>query len=180
MRGGSLWSVNISKREYYKLDKAALQAKMSGMDARMQAMRNARQKPHDFTLKDTGRHETVGAYGCEVWQAFRDGKLQSEDCVAPQGSLPGGAELVAAAHAGSAIAANIVSAIPQMQRATSSALILYGKLDGFPVRHRNIAGGRPDHEDVVTRIEQQSLPAERFEISTGFTEALLGRGGPHF
>jgi hypothetical protein len=64
-----------------------------------------------------------------------------------------------------------------MAHAVPPLFILYGKMEGFPVLVRQISGSTPD-ETVVSRIERQTLPADKFQIPQGFTETQpdAGRG----
>jgi hypothetical protein len=50
-------------------------------------------------------------------------------------------------------------------------------MDGFPVLVRHLSGGSHSDENVVTRIERTSLPADKFEIPQGFTETQPGADG---
>ncbi len=187
IRDGAVWDIDTQKRTFRKFDKNAVAAQQSEMSDRMQAMLQSmppekramleermkaiQQKTHDYELKDTGRSEHVGAYTCQVWQAVRDGKPVTEYCVVPKGSLTGGDELVTATHNASAIAADVVSASPQMARAISPVYKAYGKLDGFPVLTRHLSDGETHKETIVTGIEKKSLPADQFAIPKGYTEA---------
>jgi hypothetical protein len=62
-------------------------------------------------------------------------------------------------------------------RAAAQQFAVYGKIDGFPVRTRQLAGGKVESEDQVTSIEKQSLPADKFAIPKGFTQTTLGAEG---
>ena len=191
-RDGVVWQVEIPQRTFQKFDKNAFAALMGGrqtrmqamlatlppekravMEARLQAMQN---KSIDYSLADAGRSETVNSYSCEVWQMTRNGKVSAEYCVASKGSLPGGDELVNSSHKAAAIATDVVSAVPQMAQAVPPLFILYGKMEGFPVRVRQISGRSTPDETVLSRIEQQTLAADKFQIPQGFTETQPGEG----
>jgi hypothetical protein len=191
MRDGAIWNVDPQKHTFRKFDKNAVATQQNEMSDRMKAlmqnmpperraaleqrMKAMQQETHDYALTDSGHSERVGAYSCEIWQAARDGKPVTEYCVVPKGSLPGGDELVTATHKASSIAAEVASASPQMARAIAPIYTIYGKLDGFPVMTRHISGGQTRDEIVVTGIEKQSLPADRFAIPKGYTEVAAGK-----
>jgi hypothetical protein len=191
VRDGSIWQVDVEKRTFNKFDKAALAGQQSQMQERMQAMlqqlpperrammeermKGMMQKTQQssVTVTDSGHTDHAGSWSCEVWQVLRNGKAVSESCIAARGSLTGGDELVDATHKASAVAADVLSSLPAT-RATAQRFALYGKVDGFPVRTREVSGGKAESEDVVTAIERQSLPADKFAIPKGFTQTTLG------
>jgi len=125
------------------------------------------------TVTDTGHTDRAGSWPCEVWQVLRNGNTVSESCIASRGSLTGGDELVDATHKASAVAADVLSSVPAA-RASAQQFALYGKVDGFPVRTREISRGKAESEDIVTSIERQSLPADKFAIPKGFTQTTMG------
>ena len=191
IRDGAIWDVDTRKHTFRKFDKNAVATQQSQLSDRMKAMlqnmpperramveermKAMQQETHDFDLKDSGRSEHVGTYTCEIWQAVRDGKPMTEYCVVPKGSLTGGDELVTATRKASSIAADVVSAAPQMTRAISPVYKMYGKLDGFPVMTRHLSGGEASDETVVTAIEKKSLAPDQFAIPKGFTEVAPGK-----
>ena len=97
----------------------------------------------------------------------------SESCIAARGSLTGGDELVDATHKASAVASDVLSSQPAV-RTVAQQFALYGKVDGFPVRTRVISGGKASSEDIVSSIERQSLPADKFAIPKGFSQTTMG------
>lgn len=194
VRDGGLWLIDMRRRTYSHLDKAAVSAEMGTMNNRMQAalqnmpperramfeqqMKNFQQKSQDWTVKDTGRVERAGKYSCEVWQVQHNGSAIMEDCVAPTSSLPGGADLVSTMHKAAATAEDVLSAAPQLtQSATKAMFAVWGKVDGFPVLKRDVAGSTPTGEIYVSDIEQRALPADKFALPAGFTEQPLGGAG---
>jgi hypothetical protein len=184
VRDGTIWQVNVIKRTFYKFDKAALAAKqdeaqamLQNMPADRRAMMEERLKgmlqrvQHtDVAMTDTGHADRAGSWSCEVWQISRDGKTESESCIASRGSLSGGDELVDATHKASAVATDVLSSLPAAH-IVAQDFAIYGKMDGFPVRTRHIGGSS---EDIVTAIERESLPADKFAIPKGFTQTTLG------
>jgi hypothetical protein len=191
VRDGTIWQVDVEKRTFYKFDKAALAGQQSQMQERMQAMlqnmppeRRAmmeermkgmmqKMQQTSFTTEDTGRADHAGSWSCHVWQLLRNGNAVSESCIASRSSLTGGDELVDATHKASAVASDVLSSLPAT-RNVAQQFTLYGKVDGFPVRTREISGGKAESEDIVTSIERQSLPVDKFAIPKGFTEATMG------
>lgn len=190
IRDGSIWQVDVEKRTFYKFDKEALAGQQDQMQERMQAMlekmppeRRAAMEEHmkgmmqktqqaSVTMTDTGHSDHVGSWSCEVWQLLRNGKPVTESCIASRGSLTGGDELVDATHKASAVATDVLSSLPAA-RSAAQRFALYGKADGFPVRTREIAGGKAESEDVVSAIERQSLPADKFAIPKGFSQTTM-------
>ena len=102
-----------------------------------------------------------------------NGKSVGESCIASRGSLTGGDELVDATHKASAVATDVLSSLPAA-RVAAQQFALYGKVDGFPVRTRHISGGKAHSEEIVTSIERQTLPADKFAIPKGFTQTTMG------
>jgi hypothetical protein len=195
LRDGVIWSVDVPAHTYRKVDKNAIAAQHEAMEDKMKAiaqnmppekralfeqrMASMQQNTHDYSVSDSGRSEHVGSYTCEVWQALRDGKVFTENCIAPQGGIAGGDELVKAVHNASAIATDVISAMPQAARAMDPMFTLYGKLNGFPVLVRYMSGSVANREVTVTGVAKQSLSADQFAIPKGFTEASLGAPDAH-
>jgi hypothetical protein len=193
VRDGTIWQVDVEKHSFYKFDKAALSGRQSEMQQRMQAAlqsmppeRRARMEERmkammqkaqntDVTATDTGHSDHAGSWSCEVWQLMRNGRPVNESCIASRSSLTGGDELVDATHKAAAVATDVLSSVPAA-RAAAQRFALWGKVDGFPVRTRELSGGKADSEDVVTSIEKQSLPADKFAIPKGFTQTSMGGG----
>ncbi|MGH8141775.1 MAG: DUF4412 domain-containing protein [Steroidobacteraceae bacterium] len=192
VRDGSIWQVDVRKRTFFEIDQTALAAQRSQMQDRMQAaLQNlpperraameermkalmAGRSQSTVAMTDTGKSDHVGSWACEVWQVRRGGAVSSDACIAPRGSLTGGDELVDAVHKAAAATSGVVSALPGA-RATEQQMAVYGKADGFPVRTRELArDGSVESAETVSRIERQSLPADRFAIPQGFTQTTLG------
>jgi hypothetical protein len=191
VRDGTIWQVDVEKRTFYKFDKTALAGQQSQMQERMQAMlqnmppeRRAmmeermkgmmqKMQQTSASVTDTGHGDHAGSWSCELWQVLRNGKAVTESCIASRGSLTGGDELVDATHKASAVAADVLSSVPAA-RAVAQQFALYGKVDGFPVRTRQLSGGKAESEDIVTSIERQTLPDDKFAIPKGFTQTTLG------
>jgi hypothetical protein len=186
IRDGVVWEVDVPKRTYSKVDKAAMKARLEEGQQRMkemaatlpperralfeQRMQQAQSAHHDYAWTDTGRTEHVGQYSCRVWEGKRDDKVQRQDCVVPFGSLPGGDELAAALRQAAATAMDIASANPAMAKASSEMFSGFQKFNGWPVLTRHISGGKTYREEVAKSIDRQPLPADKFEIPKGFTE----------
>ena len=193
VRDGNIWQVDVEKRTFFQLDKAALAGQQGAMRDQMQAMLQklpperraamearmkdmmARQSQDRVTITDSGKSDHVGSWSCEVWQVRTAGAASSETCIASRGSLTGGDELVDAVHKAAATASDVLSSIPEA-RATAQRMAVYGKADGFPVRTRELDAGKLESEEIVSTIERQSLAADRFAIPKGFTQTTMGGG----
>jgi len=189
MRDGVIWQMDVAKRTYEKFDKAHVQGQMQVMDERLNAMlaklppqqraimeerMKKLKEPHiDVAWNDTGRSEKSGSYACRVWEEKRTGKVRGEYCVAAMGSLPGGDELAVSLKNAYATAKEALSGVPQAARILES-YSKFNAMNGFPVVHREMMGGKPYEETVMTSIERQSLPADKFAIPKGFTEKQTG------
>jgi hypothetical protein len=193
VRDGNIWQVDMEKRTFMQIDQAALTGKQSEMqdrmqamlqslppekrammEARMQGMMAGRSQPA-FTMTDTGKSDQVGSWSCEVWQMSKGGKVSSDACIASRGSLQGGDELIEAVHKAATTASTVLSSIPAAH-AAAQRMALYGQVNGFPVRTRELAGGKVESESTVSSIERSALPADRFAIPKGFTQATMGGG----
>lgn len=185
IRDGALWQIDVPKRTYRKLDKAAVQDRVGAMNDKMQAMlaqmppdRRAQleermksmQQPANLTWSDTGRSETSGSYSCHVWQLSRNDKVTQEYCVTPAASLPGGDELAASLRQAGAVATEVFSGIGASQ-AVAQRLAVFTKMNGFPVVTRDMVGGKATRERRVTSVERMALAADKFAIPNGFTAA---------
>lgn len=190
VRDGQIWQVDVGRRTFYHFDKTALAGQQQAMQARMQAA--LQQLPpaqraameahvnamlqriqHDvLAFTDTGRTDKAGSWTCEVWQLKRNGKPESDACIAPTGTLNGGAELVQASRKAAATAADVLSSVPAA-RAGAARLAMFGTADGFAVRTRYLHNGKPEHEEIVTSIATQPLPADTFAIPKGFIQTTM-------
>lgn len=190
VRDGQIWQVNVDQRSFYHFDKAALAGQQQALQAHMQAalqrlpaaqratmaarmnaiVQRAQHQTIDFT--DTGRTDRAGAWRCEVWQLQLNGKPESDACIAPSRALAGGAELVQATRQAGAIAAEVLSSVPAA-RAAAARFAMFGKADGFAVRTRYLHNREPQHEELVTSIATQPLPADTFAIPRGFTQTTM-------
>ena len=182
VRDGVIWEVNVQKRTFSKMDKAAMQAKMNRVNDQLQAMlaklppdKRAMMEQHlsqsqqsgaNFTWNDTGKSEQSGQYNCRIW----GDKVTTQYCVVTPGSLPGGEELAASMRKAYATAQDLFSGIPRMA-ALADHFAQISKMNGFPVLTRHIEGGNAYREEFVNGVERQALPADQFAIPKGFTEA---------
>jgi hypothetical protein len=185
IRDGALWQIDVPKRTYRKLDKAAMQVRKGAMNDKMQAMlaqmpperralleqrMKSMQQPADLTWSDVGRSETSGSYSCHVWELRRNDKPTQEYCVTPAASLPGGDELATSLRQAGAVATEVFSGTGASQ-AVAQRLAVFTKMNGFPVVTRDMAGGKASHERRVTSVEHTPLAADKFAIPAGFTTA---------
>ena len=193
VRDGNIWQVDMEKRTFMKIDQAALSGKQSemqdrmqamlqtlppekraAMEARMQGIMAGRSQPA-FTMTDTGKSDQVGRWSCEIWQVHRGAMVSSDACIASRGSLEGGDELVDAVHKAATTASGVLSAIPAAH-ASAQRMAIYAQVNGFPVRTRELEGGKVSSELTVSNIERRSLPADQFAIPKGFTQTTMGGG----
>jgi len=193
VRDGNIWQADMEKRTFMQIDRAALAGKQSemqdrmqamlqnlppekrsAMEARMQGMMAGRSQPA-FTMTDTGKSDQVGRWSCEIWQVRRGGTVSSDACIASRGSLEGGDELVDAVHKAATTASGVLSSIPAAH-ASAQRMAVYGQANGFPVRTRELEGGKVESELTVSSIEHRSLPADQFAIPKGFTQTTMGGG----
>ena len=112
VRDGNIWQVDMEKRTFMQIDRAALSGKQNEMQDRMQAMLQSlppekraamearvqgmmagRSQPA-FTMTDTGKTDQVGSWSCEIWQVRRGGTVSSDACIASRGSLQGSSIIV--------------------------------------------------------------------------------------
>jgi hypothetical protein len=194
LRDSAIWEFDVEKRTYSKLDKAAMQAqmayandKMKEMMAKMpperraqmeQAMKNMQQpKHHEYTWTDAGRSDRAGPYSCHVWEGRHDNKVSEEVCVAPTGSLPGGDELVATMRQALTVVRDVMSGTPMAGAAFSDFAKRYEQMNGFPVLTRHMSNGKAYRETLVTAVDRQAVPGDKFEIPKGFTEKPFGKHG---
>ena len=59
---------------------------------------------------------------------------------------------------------------------TGQGVEILARREGFPVLVRQISGYSTPDETVLSRIERQTLPADKFQIPQGFTETQLDAG----
>ncbi len=211
IRDGAIWDVNTQARTYEKMDKATMQQEaarlntmLSGMKAQMASMPPERramvQKMIDrfegnagaeampqVTFVDAGKDETSGSYRCHVWEMRVGDQADMQYCVVPWSSVPGGDQAEAAWKQVTAMTKDMMSAVslPGLSRMANDRMKAFSDPHGFPVVTRQISDGKPMSEEVVTSIQQQSIPADRFEIPKGFKQVSpmddmggMGPGGP--
>jgi hypothetical protein len=191
VRDGVIWRVNPGPRTYTRIDAdtvktmfGAGQAKMDAMLANLPPEKRAviearmaqmKQGGADFTFTDTGRGDQSGQYSCHVWQELRNGKPFMEFCVVAASSLPDGADLAASVKKALETVNQVLSGVPQLAKAAEHFTRM-DKMGGFPVRQREISpSGATETEHVLTSAQAQSLPADKFAIPQGFTEAMPGK-----
>jgi len=189
IRDGVIWQMDVQKRTYEKFDKAHVQSQMQVRDEQLNAMlaklppeqravmeqrmKKLREPRMDVAWSDTGRNERSGSYSCRIWEEKHTGKLRGEYCVVATGNLPGGDELAASLNNAYAAAKDALSGNPLAAKVLQN-YASFNAMSGFPVLHREIEGGKPYEEDLMTSIERQSLPADKFAIPKGFTEKQAG------
>jgi hypothetical protein len=216
-KDNSMYLLDASTKSYRVLDKAAMDqmaSKVNDMMASMQAklasmppeqraaMERAMQsmgqnmpagagapKTHTFDAIDMGASGTAGGRSCHVWNVIRDGKPTEQLCVAPEGSLPGTGEVMAAIRSAAAFNAQFQEAMqarggPVATMASntggmmSQTLAVMQKIGGMPVATRQFdaaTGVLASTETVMTQWQQRSIDAAQFEIPPGYTrEDFMG------
>lgn len=187
-RDNALWDLQPAQHTYTKMDKAAMQQVNQQMEQQLakmppeqramveKMMAGASAKPpgappsQPGTWTDTGKTQTVGQYTCHVWESRFNGKLETQYCVVPTGTLPGGDELVSAMREVGKIARDLMSALPPAAAGASRELAAFDRLQGYPVLVRHFSGETPTREDVLQSIDRQPVPANQFEVPPGYTE----------
>lgn len=160
-------------------------AQMEKMMAQMggKAGGPAAPQTHKHDVVDLGSSGSAAGRGCHLWNKTRDGAPEEQLCVVPAGSLPGSDEMLtlmqqmsdfsgqfrdamsaqggAAAKMGSTVTGGMTQEIEVLR-----------KLNGFPASTRRYtsAGQLEDTEMVLTKWQEQSIPASMFEIPAGYTK----------
>ncbi len=208
IRNSVMWMVDTEARTYQKIDKASMQqaaatikAMMEGMKTRMANMpperRAMMQQMMDryegkaapapgsaITFVDAGKDETSGSYTCHIWEMRLGDEAETQYCVVPWSSVPGGDQAEAAWKEVMATMRDMISEVPfpGLAKEMDERSKMFVDPHGFPVMTRHMESGQPLSEDVVTSIEEQSIPADRFEIPKGYEETSplkdIGGMGP--
>ncbi len=186
-RDNALWELQPAQHTYTKMDKSAMQQANRQMEQQLAQMSPEQRamvekmmggaakppgapNPQEATWTDTGKTETVAKYTCRLWESRFNGKLETQFCVVPTGTLPGGDELVSAMREVGKTARDIASTIPAVAAASSRQLAAFERLQGYPILVRHFSNDTPTREDVLQSIDRQSVPARQFEIPKDYTE----------
>ena len=191
VRDGVIWRISQEKRTYTRIDQESIKAMFGGREQQMEAMlarlppdkraamesrmEKMKQGGTDFAFTDTGKSDTVGKYSCHLWTETRNGKPFMEFCVVPASSLPDGADLAASMKKSLDTVHQVLAGVPQLANAAEHFTRME-KMGGFPVRSRVVSGsGETESEHVLSSAQAQSLPADKFAIPQGYTEAMPGK-----
>jgi hypothetical protein len=191
VRDGVIWRISPEKKTYTRIDQESIKAMFGGREQQMEAMlarlppdkraamearmEKMKQGNTDFAFTDTGKTDTVGKYSCHVWQETRTGKLFMEFCVIPADSLPDGADLAASMKKSLETVHQVLSGVPQLANAAEHFTRME-KMGGFPVRSRMLSPtGATESEHVLGSAQAQSLPADKFAVPPGYTQAMPGK-----
>jgi hypothetical protein len=191
VRDGVIWRIHTKERTYSRIDQESVKAQFGAREQQMEAMiarlppdkramaearmQKMKEGSIDFAFTDTGKTDTVGKYSCREWQETRTGKAFMEFCVVPATSLPDGADLAASMKKALETVHQVLSGVPQLANAAEH-ITRMEKMGGFPVRSRVVAGsGETEREHVLTSAQAQSLPADKFAVPQGYTEAMPGK-----
>ncbi|HWF65268.1 MAG TPA: hypothetical protein VN685_11700 [Rhizomicrobium sp.] len=130
----------------------------------------------------TGNSKTVGNWRCDFYRKTRNGEQEEDVCLAPIGSVGLSAADFQVLERMSAFIAPITSS-PVVPRTDYLGWDAMNKAVGFqavPLDTLNYVAGKPDAEDVVTKIERTMIPASTFELPPGLTKQDMAGGfGPH-
>ena len=144
--------------------------KMMAQHGGMGAMSgNAPPPPPPRVFKQTSRTEVVAGKPCTIWEVYESGTKVEEMCVAPMGSVNGGAEVLAALKD---LGKMFESVSQQMggggrDRMTESWRDL-DQLKGFPVLTREIENGKAKREQRLVTSRAEPVPASSFEAPAGY------------
>ena len=193
-RDGAAWDVDVAQRTFSKIDQAAMQQRMQGAEAQMQAMlatlppdkraameqrmQAARQSAGNakYSWTSTSRTESAGNVSCQIWILSRNDKPTKEVCVAAPSAIPGGSEVRAALEEMAAKMQEVMAGVPQLARSVDYFTGIK-QYQGIPVLTREGSTGHFHDERVFTTIERQALPSDKFQIPKGFTEKPWGQKG---
>jgi hypothetical protein len=191
----AMYVINPVDKSYHVIDQATLQplaARMAEARQRMEE-RIATMPPQQqemmrkmlegsgagppAQLTDAGRTEVVGGRTCHIWQRTRNGVVQSELCVVPAASLPGGAQLFQGLTSVSKFMDSLGKVMPRGMTQGDNFWADLMHTNGFPVMTREVLGGKATSETELTAIHQESLPPALFEVPAGYQEKSLNLGG---
>jgi hypothetical protein len=164
----------------------SMMAKMGGKGGGMAAPQT-----HKQDVVDLGGSGSAAGRRCHLWNKTRDGAPEEQLCVVPASSLPGSDEMLTwmqqmgdffgqfreAMHAQGGPAANMGSSVTN---GMTQEIEIVHKLNGFPASTRRYtpAGKLADTEQVLTKWQEQSVPASMFEVPAGFTrKEMKGMAG---
>lgn len=136
-------------------------------DAMEAAMRGSKTE-----FAKTGRSEKAEGRNCQIWEGTREGEKVIEYCVVPYASVAGGQEVVT-------VIKNLMNLMQAMYDAMSGAAMGaspfttewegVSSIDGFPVIVRVFEEGTPMSENRLKGSRSAAIPADRFEIPSGYT-----------
>jgi len=163
-------------------------AQMEKMMAQMggKGVGPAAPQTHKHDVVDLGSSGSAAGRSCHLWNKTRDGAPEEQLCVVSASSLPGSDEMLTwmqemgdffgqfreAMRAQGGAAANMGSTVTNGM--TQEIEILH-KMNGFPASTRRYtpAGKLADTEQVLTKWQEQSIPASMFEVPAGYTKKVM-------
>jgi hypothetical protein len=137
--------------------------------------------PPQIAYTKAGNSKTVGNWRCDVYRKTRNGEQEEDVCLAPIGSVGLSAADFQVLDRMSAFIAPMTSS-PMVPRSDYMGWNAMTKAVGFqavPLDTVIYAGGKPDVQQTVTKIERTAIPASTFELPAGLTKQEMGGpGGP--
>ncbi|HEU4530162.1 MAG TPA: hypothetical protein VFR59_03220 [Steroidobacteraceae bacterium] len=154
-------------QNYKKMQEQIEQMPPEQRDAMEVAMRGSKTE-----FAKSGRSEKVDGKNCQIWEGTREGEKVIEYCVVPYASVAGGQEVVNTMK-------NLMNLMQAMYDAMSGAAMGaspfttewegVNSIDGFPVVVRVFEEGTPMSENRLKSSRSLAVPADRFEVPTGYT-----------
>lgn len=138
-------------------------------------------KTHSVDAVDTGGSGTANGRSCHLWNKTRDGVPEQQLCVVPAGALPGSDEVLTLMNKMSEFSQQFRDMMKAQGGAAGAIgsgtnnmmaqeLAVLNKINGFPVATRQFTSGQlAPTEIVLTKWQQQNIPASQFEIPPGYT-----------
>jgi len=194
MKGDSIYVLDDKSKVYREMDRATLESyakqassMMAQMRERMAAMPPQQRemmekmmggmapgmgsaKPDVYEARNTGRSDKVDGRACQVVNLLRNGTVTEELCVVPFSTLPGKEDLQAAFKRLAEVFEGLTSAMPNAQ----NDMKIRGSIDGFPIRTRSFANGKPDGtEQVLKTWVEEAIPAAMFSAPAGYKKEAM-------
>ena len=198
LKGSTIYVIDDKRKSYREMDKATMQgyanqanAAMSQMQERMAKMspqqREMMQKmmggnmpgmapaqQDAYEAKDTGKSDTAEGRKCRLWNITKNGQVIEEVCVVPFSSLPGKEDFQKTFKNLAEAFEGMASAMPN---AASDAKARTA-INGYPVRTRRYANGKPSGTETVLKTwNEEALAASLFEVPAGYKKQDMPKMG---
>lgn len=137
-----------------------------------QAGGGAKAKPSPIEYSKTGQSGEQQGIACEQYVGKQDGAVISELCVADWDDIKGGSD---ARDTFKAMAAFWQEAFGSMMaEAGENPMMMFDKIDGFPVIAREMNGDKVASETVLKSVEDADVKPEAFQPPAGYTQQQMG------